>query len=206
MLLLRAFGFGQPVDLRYCEQVARSIAALPVQGERPIRASQDVRVTLAATIYAAQNAMEAAIAEAERTREPTILPGMDEAFERADALLEEWGVEVDPPGDFVAEVASAFRRADPVQGEREEEEESQVRKRWIILQRGGWAPEKKVPRQTHDGVTTMLREIRDLYPDASAVVVELTHDDDLWLTEATEWLSLEELAASPVSSAPEGEG
>ena len=66
-----------------------------------------VRETLAATISAAQTAAMNAMADV------GALPGMPEAFDRADALLREWGVEVAPPGDPVQEIAAAYGQAAP---------------------------------------------------------------------------------------------
>lgn len=76
-----------------------------VSGGTPARVPSRVRETLAATISAAQNAAMNAQADG------GALPGMREAFDRADALLREWGVEVAPPGDPVQEIAASFASA-----------------------------------------------------------------------------------------------
>lgn len=65
-----------------------------------------------------------------------------------------------------------------------------IAKRWIVCQRPGEVPFKKVPKQSNEGVIEMLEEMQSLeyYKDAVIIIAELTTFSDLWVRSIEDYL------------------
>jgi hypothetical protein len=73
-------------------------------------------------------------------------------------------------------------------------ESSSVLKTWIIVNEPGRVPEKKIPHpQTYDGVDSFLWELIGCRPKGTEyVVAQLTWDNDLWVEDGHERLTITE--------------
>ena len=67
---------------------------------------------------------------------------------------------------------------------------SQVKKTWIIVSQHGLEPFIKIPME--DKEAEMLKELKELHPDADLIVAQLAYGHNLWLTSGECWLLLAE--------------
>ena len=75
-----------------------------------------------------------------------------------------------------------------------------VTKRFVIFTTPGWAPEKKGGWLKDEHLIDFLRSVMlhdDWKPGFRATVLELTRDNDLWASSATEYLSMHDEAIGP---------
>ncbi|MGN6062845.1 hypothetical protein [Brevundimonas diminuta] len=75
-----------------------------------------------------------------------------------------------------------------------------VTKRFVIFTTPGWAPEKKGGWLKDEHLIDFLRSVMlhdDWKPGFRATVLELTWDNDLWASSATEYLSMHDEAIGP---------
>lgn len=75
-----------------------------------------------------------------------------------------------------------------------------VTKRFVIFTKPGWAPEKKGGWLKDEHLIDFLRSVMlhdDWKPGFRATVLELTWDNDLWASSATEYLSMHDEAIGP---------
>ena len=72
-----------------------------------------------------------------------------------------------------------------------------IYKRWLIVNRPDEVPFVKRPEQSHEGVIAMLEEMESLpeYRDATITLVELTWDNQLWVSSGREVLAMHRMAA-----------
>jgi len=73
-----------------------------------------------------------------------------------------------------------------------------IKKHWIIVREPGKVPSKKMPEQSHDGVIKMLRELFECRQAGTDLTVcELTWNDDLWVSDGREALTIHDAMTSP---------
>lgn len=78
-----------------------------------------------------------------------------------------------------------------------------VRRAFVIYEEPGKIPQKKGPFVRESEVEKVLREMKPHHhPDTRYTVAEITFDFDLWLTTASEFLTLQELAMSHGAGEP----
>ncbi len=80
------------------------------------------------------------------------------------------------------------------------DEGGSVTKRFVIFTKPGWAPEKKGGWLKEEHLIDFLRSVMlhdDWKPGFRATVLELTWDNDLWASSATEYLSIHDEAIGP---------
>ena len=84
-----------------------------------------------------------------------------------------------------------------------EEIKGHVRRAFVIYEEPGKIPQTKGPFVRDSEVEKMLREMKSHHhPDTRYTVAEITFDLDLWLTTASEFLTLQEIARMPDSEEP----
>ncbi len=64
--------------------------------------------------------------------------------------------------------------------------------RWIIVHLPGQAPFKKSP-SSDSHATAMLRELYALHPEAVLTLCELAYNRDLWVSDGTERLAVDDI-------------
>ena len=70
-----------------------------------------------------------------------------------------------------------------------------VRRAFVIYEEPGKIPQRKGPFARDSEVEKMLRDMKPHYPpDTRYTVAEITFDLDLWLTTASEFLTIQEIA------------
>lgn len=73
-----------------------------------------------------------------------------------------------------------------------------IKAAYVVYIVPGMIPQKKGPFHTDEAVEKMLREMKPHYLGATEYyVAQVTHDFDLWLTSADEWLLLQETSRLP---------
>ncbi|MFC5356415.1 Lar family restriction alleviation protein [Azospirillum himalayense] len=70
-----------------------------------------------------------------------------------------------------------------------------IKKRWIIIREPGSVPVTKIPKQSHDGALEFLRECTAIYPAAELTLAELTWNNDLWVSDGREALTIDDAMA-----------
>jgi hypothetical protein len=71
-------------------------------------------------------------------------------------------------------------------------ENSCTRRAYILVHEPGCVPEKKVPRQTHEGVTEFLLALQMCRPKGTHyTVVQVVWDGDIWVDSGSMWLDIE---------------
>lgn len=73
-----------------------------------------------------------------------------------------------------------------------------IKAAYVIFTVPGLIPQKKGPFHRCEQVEKMLREMKAHYPTSTEyLVASVTHDFDLWLDSAEEWLALQDAARLP---------
>ncbi|MFC5353490.1 hypothetical protein [Azospirillum himalayense] len=70
-----------------------------------------------------------------------------------------------------------------------------IKRRWIIIREPGNVPVTKIPKQSHDGAREFLRECAAIYPAADITLAELTWNNDLWVSDGREALTIDDAMA-----------
>lgn len=74
-----------------------------------------------------------------------------------------------------------------------------IKAAFVVFIVPGLVPQKKGPFHTDEQVEKMLREMKPHYPTRTEYfVAHVTHDFDLWIDSAEEWLALQEAARLPI--------
>jgi len=88
------------------------------------------------------------------------------------------------------------RRTITLRGALYGDEHSCVSRVYIIVHEPGLIPEKKMPRQTDEGVTEFLVALQMHHSeDTTYTVVQLVWNGDIWVQSGSEWLDMARLAA-----------
>lgn len=75
-----------------------------------------------------------------------------------------------------------------------------IKSAFVVYIVPGFIPQKKGPFRSCEEIEKMLREMKPHYPTSTDYyVARITHDFDLWLDPASEWLALQEAARLPDS-------
>lgn len=76
-----------------------------------------------------------------------------------------------------------------------------IKRRWIIIREPGQVPVTKIPPQSHDGAREFLRECAAIYPTAELTLAELTWNNDLWVSDGREALTIDDAMAEYADAA-----
>ncbi len=73
-----------------------------------------------------------------------------------------------------------------------------IKSAFVVFIVPGSIPQKKGPFHSDDQIEKMLLGMRPHYPTSTEYyVARVTHDFDLWIEPASEWLTLQEIARLP---------
>ncbi len=96
------------------------------------------------------------------------------------------------PADAAETLVRLLSAAPTAQGQ---DTDDTIKRRWIIIREPGKVPVTKIPKQSHDGAREFLRECAAIYPTADITLAELAWNNDLWVSDGREALTIDDAMA-----------